>query len=74
MEPQFSKLKGRIVEKYGSQRAFARHIGITEQTVTNKIKGKTTFSTPDIKSWSTELSIPVNEIGDYFFALIVSNS
>lgn len=54
MEPQFSKLKGRIVEKYGSQRAFARHIGITEQTVTNKIKGKQHFplqiSSPGVRN------------------------
>lgn len=67
MEPQFSKLKGRIIEKFGSQRAFAHHLGITEQTVTNKIKGKSSFSSSDIRTWSLELAIPVDEIGGYFF-------
>lgn len=74
MQPTFAKLRGRIIEKFGSQRAFAQHIGTTEQTITNKINGKTTFSTADIKEWSAELSIPVDSIGEFFFAPVVSNS
>lgn len=62
------KLKGRIVEVCGSQRAFADKIGVSEQTITNKITGKSQFDLDDVLTWCKALGITRDEIADYFFA------
>lgn len=66
----FSKLTGRIVEKYGSRRAFAEAYGVSENTISKKLNGKIAFTHDDvIKMSSAEfLDIPANEIHLYFFA------
>lgn len=64
---EYRKLKGRIIEKYNSQAAFAAALGTTEQTISRKMNAVTSFSTDDIKKWSILLDIKSNEIGDYFF-------
>lgn len=69
----FCKVKGRIIEKYGSQRAFAVAIGTTEQTVTSKLNGKSQFSLDDISVWCRALDISPGDVGSYFFADILSN-
>lgn len=65
---EHQKLRGRIVELYGSQGAFAKEIGKTEQCITAKLSGKTQFSQADIIEWSNALQINVDEVGVYFFA------
>lgn len=65
---EYRKLKGRIIEKYSSQAAFAAVLGTTEQTISRKMNAVTSFSTDDIKKWSELLDIKSNEIGEYFFA------
>ena len=37
----YAKLKGRIVEKYGSQREFAKAIGISEVAMSRKMNCET---------------------------------
>ena len=69
-----SKLRGRIIEKYGTAKAFARVIGKTEQTVTAKMTGKSGLSQEDIIEWCNILDIGANEIPIYFFALKLSKS
>lgn len=64
---EYRKLKGRIVEKYGSQGAFAAALGTTDQTISRKMNAVTSFSTEDIKKWSELLNIKADEIGSYFF-------
>ncbi len=61
------KLKGRIVELYGSQRAFSDKIGLTEQSITAKLNGRSQFSQADIVKWCTALEIEKDEVADYFF-------
>lgn len=67
MELQYRKLKGRIVEKYGSQEELAKAWGITRQAVSKKMTGKTRFSTDDIVKLVNLLDIPKERIGEYFF-------
>ena len=69
-----AKLRGRIVEKYGSQVRFAEKIGKTVQTVTAKLNGNSGFSQDDIVEWATALDIESNSVGDYFFAHLLSKS
>ena len=62
-----AKLKGRIVEKFGSQKAFADALGVTDTTVNNKLNNRRLMSQDDIANWAETLEIPLNEIGLYFF-------
>ena len=41
----YNKLKGRIVEKLGSQTALATQMGISAITLTQKLKGRVAFKT-----------------------------
>lgn len=63
-----AKLRGRIVEKYTTQTAFANAIGMLPQSVSMRLTGVTEFSREDIFTWCKALDIPTSEIGDYFFA------
>ena len=67
MKP-FAKLRGRIVEIFGTQRRFAEELGKSEVTVISKLSGKMSFTMNDIREWSRLLKIPLEEIGIYFFA------
>lgn len=69
-----AKLRGRIVEKYGSQARFAEAIGKTIQTVNMKLCGNTGFSQDDIVEWANALDISVDAVGEYFFAHLLSKS
>lgn len=62
------KLRGKIVERYGSQNAFAKVLGTSVQTLSYKMTGKTSFSLNDVKNISSLLGIPKGEVYDYFFA------
>ena len=64
----FPKIRGRIVEKYGTQAAFAKAIGKSEVTVINKMNGKASFTDKDIVDWSNALEIDKDNVGEYFFA------
>ena len=63
----YSKLRGRIIEIYGSLGAFAEALGVSRQTVSNLITGKRQFTANTIESWIEKLDIPATEIGIYFF-------
>lgn len=63
----YSKLRGKIIEKYGSQQAFAATLGISEVAFSRKLNCKNRFSTDDILAMISLLDIPNNEIGEYFF-------
>ena len=70
----YSKLDGRITEKFGTRRAFAKEIGITESNLSNKLNHKASVLTGDILTWSAALGIEVDEIGAYFFTQKVLDS
>lgn len=69
-----AKLKGRIVEKFGSQKAFADALGVTDTTVNNKLNNRRLMSQDDIASWAETLEIPLDQIGLYFFTEIVKRN
>lgn len=64
----YNKVKGRIVEVFGTQEQFAKALEVTPQTVTNKLNGKSIFSTNDILKWCDVLGIEQKDINVYFFA------
>lgn len=63
----YRKLKGRIVEKYNTQREFAECVGITKNAMSRKMNGKTMLSQRDIELWCQLLEIDKDDIGEYFF-------
>lgn len=68
MSFEYRKLRGRIVEKYGTNGNFAEKINVSLVTVSNKLRGVTQFSQDDIILWCEALEIPLEESGSYFFA------
>lgn len=64
----YAKLKGRIVEKYGSQKKFAEAAGISNVTVSMKLNGQKSFSQKDIIRWSGLLDIDLHDVGDFYYS------
>ena len=62
-----SKLKGRIVEIYGTQLKFAEVVGNSVSYISQVMNGKAYLDQPTIDKWSTALRIDVDDIGTYFF-------
>lgn len=67
MAKTYNKIRGKIVEVYGSQKEFAKAIGLSEQSVTAKLNGRTDMSQDDILKWADALNLEVSDIGNYFF-------
>ena len=63
-----NRLRGRIIEKFGSNRAFADAIGCCQETVANYLSGARTINRVTIVKWCDALEIPMDEIAAYFFA------
>lgn len=64
----YSKLRGRIVEKYGSINSFAKKAGISDVSMSKKLNNKAGISREEILKWSELLDIQAEDYGAYFFA------
>ena len=63
----YSKLRGRIVEKYGSQMSFAKAMDISEKnTFSKKCLEKRTWKQPEIRLAIKLLGLSDDDIKDYF--------
>ena len=65
---KYNKLRGRIVEVFGSQAKFSEAIGLSEQSISAKLAGTSSFTQDNIIAWSEALNIDQGDIGSYFFA------
>ncbi len=63
----YNKLRGRIVELYGTQGKFAEKLGVSRNAVSKKMTCQTEFSQADIIQWSMLLNLQKDEYGEYFF-------
>lgn len=63
----YNKLRGRIVERYGTLGNFAEELGVSKNSVSKKMNCKTEFSQADIIQWSLLLNVQKDEYGEYFF-------
>ncbi len=68
MSMDYSKLRGRIVEKYGTIGNFANALDTQLQQVSRKLNSDVGFTKKDILRWCDLLDISIDEIGVYFFA------
>lgn len=64
-----NKLLGKIVEVYGTREAFAKVVGISCQSLRNKLVGKADWRQKDIIKTCDLLGIPYEEIPVYFFGV-----
>ena len=69
MKFDHSKLNGRIVEKFGTQRALATAIGWTETKLSARLNNVVQFDAEEIYLLCDILDIPDEEIIAYFFTV-----
>lgn len=65
--PNINKIKGRIIEIFGSYREFAKAAGISYGCLCYKFSGQRKINCADISKWTELLDIKQEEIGSYFF-------
>ena len=63
----YSKLRGRIVEKFGTNELFAKKLGITPTSVGRKLAGTNGWKQEEISLACELLGIQHQEIPEYFF-------
>lgn len=72
MPYNYSKLLGKIVERVGTQAAFAEKMGLSERSISLKLNGKVAWKQTEIAKACEVLGIRLNEIDKYFFCLVSS--
>lgn len=69
----YNKLRGRIVEIYGSQTEFAKAMKWSERTLSLKMNGKIPWKQTDIVNAVRLLGLSESDIQEYFFSAEVQN-
>ena len=63
----YSKLIGRIIEKFKTQKAFAKAMKLSANTLYNKVSGKIEFKSSEMYRAVKLLGLTVEDIPEYFF-------
>ena len=63
----YAKLRGRIVEKFGSQSAFAKAMGWRKALLSAKLNNKSEWRFPEVMKACELLGISLSEAHMYFF-------
>ena len=63
----YSKLLGRIKEKFGTRENLVKHITISITSLNLRLTNQLEFTQNDIQELSFALEIPPEEISTYFF-------
>ena len=66
-ELTYNKLRGRIVEKYGTLNRFAEAMGWTLTTQQHKLLNRRAWDQDEIMQACSLLDIELHEIPEYFF-------
>ncbi len=61
-----NKLRGRIIEQYGTIGAFATKYGTNYQTIANVLSGRITPKGLTLAGWLAVLDIPEDEAKNFF--------
>lgn len=67
----YDKLKGRIAEKFGTRKAFASAICISEKTISERLSNKKYWGQPEIMEAVQVLGLEESDIKAYFFDRVV---
>lgn len=71
MPYDYSKLSGRIVEKYGTQAKFADAMNLSERSISLKLNGKVGWKQDEITKACNALGLVFTENFSIFFAIDV---
>lgn len=63
----YSKLRGKIREVFGTQQEFAKAMNISAATISDKLNNKTDWTQKEIDTIVNLLNIPKDRIPIYFF-------
>lgn len=63
----YPKIRGAIREKYGTQAAFAKELGVNPSTLIKKLGGKVEWTLSEVQLAAKLLGIPYDQISEYFF-------
>lgn len=63
----YAKLRGRIVEKFGTQGAFAEAMGWRDALLSAKLNNKSEWAFSEVMKACELLDIPLSEAHLYFF-------
>lgn len=74
MSFNYSKLRGRIKEKYVTQENFAQKMGVSRTTLSQKLNNINEFTQQEINKAVELLDLPVEEIPIYFFVIEVQKT
>lgn len=70
----YSKLRGRIIEKFKTLTNFAKAMGMSLPAVTQRLKNLTYFKQDEIDKACVILNIENYNIADYFFTQLVQKN
>ncbi|BBB91017.1 MAG TPA: DUF739 family protein [Methylomusa anaerophila] len=70
----YNKLKGKIKEKFGTQEAFAKKLGISRTSLSLKLNNFSEFTQKEILDSMALLGLPGIEVDKYFFTLKVQKT
>lgn len=65
----YAKLRGRIKEIFDTENVFAKNLGISQTSLSQKLNNKVEFTQKEIKKAIELLHIPKEEIPIYFFTV-----
>ncbi|MGT2744102.1 DUF739 family protein [Streptococcus phocae subsp. phocae] len=74
MTKDFSKLSGKIVEKYGTQYNFSLAMGLSERSLSLKLNDKVGWKDEEMERAVDLLELNLEDIPVYFFTKKVQNS
>lgn len=74
MTKDFSKLSGKIVEKYGTQYNFSIALGLSERSLSLKLNNKVCWRDEEMERAIELLDLDLNDIPAYFFTSSVQVS
>ncbi|MDO4729559.1 MAG: DUF739 family protein [Bacteroidota bacterium] len=70
----YSKLRGRIKEKFGTEGDFSSALGMGRVSLSQRLNNILEFSSKEMLLCSKLLDFPVTEIPAYFFCLLSSET
>ena len=71
MNWNYAKLRGRIKEIFGTQEAYAKAIGISSVSLSQRLNNVLEFTQEEIFNSCEALNIPLTDMMSYFFTKIV---
>lgn len=74
MKYDFSKLRGKIIEVFGKQEAFAKALGMSSRSLSLKLNNERYFKPTEINKAIELLGLNLSDIPEYFFTAEVQEN